>query len=834
MKNSKNKSAAIIAILLITTIAGALFALPTATAQSYKTTFAYIGATPNPVGKGQETLLHFGITDALPGAALGWTGITVTVTKPDGTTETLGPYRTDSTGGSGDVYRPSIVGNYTLQTNFPQQNYSATSNIYKASQSEQLILVVQEDPIVIHLGFPIPTEYWTRPLDSQLRSSYTVGGSWLSTPENLYVPYNDAPESAHILWTRPLITGGLVGGDVGLADSMNQGAVGFETGDAYQGKWSSRFIMSGVLIYTHHASVRPLVYTAVDLHTGKVLWERTFLDNRSISLAQQFYWQSYNYMGTYQYLWVTVGNDWYAFDPFDGTQRIKISNMTSGTNIIGNRGEIYRYSINLAQGRMTLWNMSALISMEGSFLGPGPSTYNASATTASGALTAAAQRAYSLNFTFPTGLVGSVTRVYLKDRFIGGRINTTHVDLWGVSLKPGQEGTLLFKNTWAAPSEWLAGNITVSGFAGGWVGWSIEDKVGVLWLKELRQHYGFSLETGNYLWGPTESQYYLDAIDDSVDDCRNIAYGRLYSASVGGIVYCYNVTTGERLWAYAAEDPYTEILWSNNWWLKPMFITDGKIYVAHTEHSANQPLPRGAPFICLNATTGEVIWRINGAFRTTRWGGRGIIGDGIIATMDTYDQRIYGIGRGPSSMTVTAPNIGVPFGSSVSIQGTVTDVSPGTESDSLRYRFPNGVPAVSDASMSDWMLYVYKQYPRPTNATGVEVTISVLDSNGNFREIGKTTASSDGFFSLPWTPDVPGNYKVYASFDGSAAYYPTHAETAFIVDEAPEPPAEEPQPDPIPTMADLYLLPGIASVIVAIAIVGAVIVLMLRKRPNSQ
>jgi hypothetical protein len=31
--------------------------------------------------------------------------------------------------------------------------------------------------------------------------------------------------------------------------------------------------------------------------------------------------------------------------------------------------------------------------------------------------------------------------------------------------------------------------------------------------------------------------------------------------------------------------------------------------------------------------------------------------------------------------------------------------------------------------MSDWMAYVYMQKTMPTNATGVEVTIDVLDSN---------------------------------------------------------------------------------------------------------
>ena len=65
-----------------------LIALPTATAQSTRATHAYIGATPNPVGVDQETLLHTGIMQQLNLVQQGWEGLTVTVEKPDGTTQT--------------------------------------------------------------------------------------------------------------------------------------------------------------------------------------------------------------------------------------------------------------------------------------------------------------------------------------------------------------------------------------------------------------------------------------------------------------------------------------------------------------------------------------------------------------------------------------------------------------------------------------------------------------------------------------------------------------------------------------------------------------------------
>jgi hypothetical protein len=104
MKNAKDKTAIAIALILLFAMAFSLFTLPVATAQGTKKTYAFIGALPNPVGVGQEVLLHVGITDPLASVELGWEGLTVTVAKPDGTTETLGPFKTDATGGTGDVY----------------------------------------------------------------------------------------------------------------------------------------------------------------------------------------------------------------------------------------------------------------------------------------------------------------------------------------------------------------------------------------------------------------------------------------------------------------------------------------------------------------------------------------------------------------------------------------------------------------------------------------------------------------------------------------------------------------------------------------------------------
>ena len=159
----------------------------------------------------------------------------------------------------------------------------------------------------------------------------------------------------------------------------------------------------------------------------------------------------------------------------------------------------------------------------------------------------------------------------------------------------------------------------------------------------------------------------------------------------------------------------------------------------------------------------------------------------------------------------------------------MTDIAAGTKQDEQIARFPNGVPAVSDASQNEWMEYVYMQKPRPTDTTGVPIQLSVVDSNGNYRTIGTTTSDADGYFSYNWIPDIEGKYTVYASFGGSESYWPSHAVSSFVVDPAAA--TATSQPETAPSMADLYFVPAIAGLFIAIIVVGLMTFLMLRKKP---
>jgi hypothetical protein len=158
----------------------------------------------------------------------------------------------------------------------------------------------------------------------------------------------------------------------------------------------------------------------------------------------------------------------------------------------------------------------------------------------------------------------------------------------------------------------------------------------------------------------------------------------------------------------------------------------------------------------------------------------------------------------------------------------VSDISPGTKDEGLMLRFPNGVPVVADESQGDWMLYVYSQFPRPTDTVGVEVVISVLDPNNNYYEVGKANSDTNGMYGVEFTPEVPGKYTVYASFAGSKAYYGSSAETFINVEEAPAatpPPTSTPAP-----MTDTYVLGFGIAVLIAVVAIGLVLILLIRRQ----
>ena len=335
--------------------------------------------------------------------------------------------------------------------------------------------------------------------------------------------------------------------------------------------------------------------------------------------------------------------------------------------------------------------------------------------------------------------------------------------------------------------------------------------------KATMQFYGFSITTGKQLWGPTTA---LTNGDSSYTNTEASSNDMLVANDEVGVV-AYNLTTGNLLWNWVAPPGGLQVAW-------PTLVMDGgtltiaggMVLIASGNTHGDQ-LYRGSQQFAINATTGQTVWSID--FFSV--GAQGAAADGTFVNFNGYDNQIYCFGPGQTATTVTtSPVQNNP--AQVLISGTVTDQSPGQTCLGIPAA---GTPAISDASMSQWMEYLYMQQPEPMNATGVPVTLTDIDPNGNTYTIGTTTSDITGHYSYTFTPTIPGTYKIIATFCGSNSYYSSTSETIKAFDT----PATTAAPTATPTsVANLYFVPAVIAIIVVIIIGFALLaILSLRKRP---
>ena len=342
---------------------------------------------------------------------------------------------------------------------------------------------------------------------------------------------------------------------------------------------------------------------------------------------------------------------------------------------------------------------------------------------------------------------------------------------------------------------------------------------------------GYSMTTGALLW--TDNLTPFNPYDSIGGWMMNLANGTLFVIGFGGDIWSIDILNGHINWytntttlqgSAGTNTPYG--IWPV-WVFSNGAIADGVLFLEEG-HEYSPPLFLGAQQLAINCTTGKLIWSID-AFNVD---GLAVIAYGVMPILNAYDNQIYGYGMGPSKTTVAAPSVGVTTSTPITISGTVTDISAGSRQEAVAANFPNGLPCVSDASMSQFMETVYMQQPMQSNTTGVPVTINVLDSNNNFRTIGTTTSDASGNYAYTWTPDIPGTFTVYANFAGSQSYYPSSAETSFVATQAAATTAPTTVTQPVNSDATQMYVIGIGTaIIIAIAIVGTLIMMTLRKRP---
>jgi hypothetical protein len=310
----------------------------------------------------------------------------------------------------------------------------------------------------------------------------------------------------------------------------------------------------------------------------------------------------------------------------------------------------------------------------------------------------------------------------------------------------------------------------------------------------------------------------------------NVYDGKLLSHGYGGTLTAYDLRTGEVLWTYEAtnvgfESPY------GNYPIGIGCIADGKIYLGSGEHSPTQPIWRGPNMRCIDADTGEELWKISFHGVSMPMGNGGdnyAISDGYLVGLNGYDMKLYCFGKGPSATTVSVKNDVTTKGASIQITGTVIDIAAGTKQQEQAGRFPNGVPAMADAYQEDWMEYVYMQQAMPADAQGVTVKLYAIDPNGNYQDIGETTSDMWGNFGKSWIPPVEGEYLIIAEFSGTKAYYKSSASTYITVDPAVS--AAQPIETEEPAALSLGTTELAIIAVVIIAAVGIVAFWALRKR----
>ena len=823
-------------------------AIPNATIE----TIPYISISPNPIGNNQQILVNLWVQPATQ-MNRAHTGYTVTFTKPDGTTEVIGPlnsYTADATAWfiytvdqigtwkaqfsfAGDYYPAGIyynglvypslaaVGPYTVSA-FGGPTYMASA-YYKPS-TVTVQFTVQTDQVMSWPPSALPTDYWTRPVSPMNREwapiigDYPYIGHMINPPPNTnpyasnykFTPYVQAPNSCHIVWARQGALASLMGGDLGQKPiGSGEGTYAGTPSIIFEGRCYQTITKPMMqLINGSYQSWPTSVLECYDLRTGQVYWDLTGITAPTAinynSGVEAVPGATSSQTGTSANLVAISGGRLIKYNAFTGasTLNISINPLTTGTiyadpyaltvqTLGAGASTTYRLINWTVAGTATDLTSRIMSNVSWPFSSVGTCDYNAgiSVTTLS----------YSPNAT------GVATEVYIQAASL-----TTGNLLWNVSSGVGFP---LFSGSTACADH---GKFAVRFDNGHWYCWDLNSGKQV-WQSELE----------SMPWG-TFGAYNVAS-----------AYGLLYDFTYAGL-YALDWNTGKIAWHFMA--PCTPF--ESPWYPSMAFfgaapqIADGKLYISNGEHSPTTPLARGWNMYCVNATTGQELWNISSRANT------GGIADGYLTLDSVYTGYMYILGKGQSATTISAPNIATTVGTTVNIQGTVMDMSPGDQGsfsnptaplNSLSE--PGKVPCVSADSMKTEMEYRYMQFPidgsyHNVTMIGVPVKLTAIGSDGSVTDIGTVTTNAYyGSYAMAWTPTKADTYTITASFNGDDSYGSSSATTGIIVNaiSASTTPTATTSTIAVSTTTDLlmYLIAGIIAIIIAIAIAT---VLILKKK----
>jgi hypothetical protein len=810
---------------------------------------AYLSFRPTTVGLGQTFLVNMWISPALHVSRY-FTGFKVTITKPDGTQDalTLNSYRADTT--AWFEYIADQIGTWKIKFEFPGAYYppgnytvaagafagASTVNFqqscyYTPSSTQEQELTVTEAQVASWPTIPLPTDYWSRPIVFNNRDWWTIAGNYpwygpagggpnwqniwnqqypdtntYASPRYGFVPWAQAPDSAHIVWKKQGAISGIAGGDLGAWGIFTSPGNPYMiySGRAYQ------------VVTKPLNGVSQSVWQCYDLRTGQLYWELpvNFLGNNAFGVATTTAPTVIEYeKGTPEVpggdasgwnqrvnLLYIGGGTLLKYDPWTGamTGNYSIAPLSSAT--------YYRngYALgvqNLGGGNYRLINFTTFTT-----------TSNFSARIMG-------------NITWPWSSLGTAQDFNVNIAALTSAITPPAVGAYyGTSISAASltTGQLLWNIT--SDQTMYSGSCTVADHG----------KVAVCMMSG--SFLAWDLTSGKLAWTSDQMDYPWDASGFGAYSIQS-AYGMLYRQAYSG-VYAFNWTNGKIVWKYEAptpyeyETPYTSRNGTGVYSFDPFnscgIIADGKLYVVSCEHTPSEPVTRGWGLHCINVTTGQGLWQMTGL-----WGFSitlqdpvsvfpGPIADGYLFTSSS-DGYNYVLGKGKSATTVEGPLTAAPKGTGIIIKGTVLDQSPAQ----------TGTPCVSKESMSAQMAYLHMQQPidgitHDLTITGVPVTLTAISENDSIDLGTVTTDGYYGTFSKTWVPPAAGDYKIKASFTGDDSYGSSSAATTIAVGQAQA--TATPQPQQLTTDYSMTIVGTGVAIAVAMIIALAVAVLILRKK----
>jgi len=795
---------------------------------------AFLSVSPHKIGLGQELLVNLWITFP-SGEGKYMVGYKVTITAPDGTKEDVNLRSYVADGTSWFTYVPTQIGDYTFVFNFageyfPEGYYSGgqysttrtgafssaifNPSDYCAPATSNVVVVTVQNDLISSWQSPLPTDYWTRPIQPNNREWAAIGGNYPYSysvsfganawNDNWYGPFITAPNTPHIVWKQQGALAGIIGGETGQYSAS--GSAGTPSviymGRCYQ---TMTVLLNGVP--TSSA-------VSYDLRTGEQYYAIPTAQGGITPTLINYVFGTGEASGASAELFTVSGSGsnirLYKINPYTGAVTSNISLPAIGTaqffylggymlsylsfrnNQVNNSGIVLTKS---TTGFLVNWSVTGTSTNFNTRIVSNitvtiPNSYRTMYEIGSyGALAA---------YDPDTGITINQNR-FIYGGFYGSSYEAVNLvtgqSLWNISTDVN-----LMESAYRPTNAWCRHGIYVAEMERGY--WQARDEF-----------------TGKILW------------ETKMNDAPWGEFWMYDEAAVGDLiigtgytgVWAIHEKTGEIAWHYVDpavpfESPYNSANGTiDSYSVQNIRIADGKAYIANSEHTASMPNTRGWGLICLNVTTGEKLWKISGTLMEV-----GPAADGYMISSSAYDGYRYCLGKGLSQTTVTAPQTAVAQNSKILIQGTVLDMSPAQP----------GTPAIADNDMGTWMDYLQLQMPidgiyHNITVKGVPVTLYAIDSNGNPVSIGTTTSDTSGSYQIEWTPPTEGLYKITATFAGSNSYGSSWAETGLTVGPAPTP-APTPPIAAAPIDYTMTIVGMGIAIIIVVAIVGALI-LMRRK-----